>query len=106
MDDDKILEITGEIEKTLGQEAYATISDKIGELLTGNSENLKEIAERDSRIQKLKDTNAKLVEANGSLLQKVPVAKAEVLEKKVEPKEQPSKINLADAFDSRGNFIH
>ena len=76
MDDDKILEITGNIEKTLGDEAYATISDSIGELLTGNTENMKAIAEKNAEIDKLKDRNEKLVSANGALLQKIPRGKA------------------------------
>ena len=31
MDDDKILELTGKIEETLGKDDYAMISDTIGE---------------------------------------------------------------------------
>ena len=33
MDDDRILELTSNIEKTLGKENFATISDTIGEIL-------------------------------------------------------------------------
>ena len=73
MTDDDILEITGQIEQTLGQDNFATISDKIGELLTGNTANMKIIAEKDAEIDKLKDKNDKLVSANGALLQKVPM---------------------------------
>ena len=57
MDDDKILEITGKIENTLGKENFALISDSIGEILTGNSENMKQIAERDSKISMLEEKN-------------------------------------------------
>lgn len=103
MDDDKILELTGKIEETLGKEQFATISDTIGEILTGNAENMKQIANRDDEINKLKDRNEKLVSANGALLQKVPMAT------KSEPKEtestKPAKINLRDAFDGKGNFL-
>lgn len=103
MDDDKILQITGEIEQTLGQDNFATISDKIGELLTGNSENMKIIAEKDAEIDKLKDKNDKLVSANGALLQKVPMGYEQNV-KKEETKETPKKISLKEAFDSKGNF--
>lgn len=103
MDDDKILQITSEIEQTLGQESFATISDKIGELLTGNSENMKAIAEREAEIDKLKDKNDKLVSANGALLQRVPMG-YEPNVKKEETKETPKKISLKDAFDEKGNF--
>lgn len=104
MDDDKILELTGKIEETLGKDDYAMISDTIGEILTGNAQNMKAIAERDENIERLKDRNEKLVTANGALLQKVSVA--EVKPKNETPKEEPpKKINLKDAFDAKGNFI-
>lgn len=104
MDDDKILELTGKIEETLGKDDYAMISDTIGEILTGNAQNMKALAERDENIKKLQDRNEKLVTANGALLQKVSVG--EFKPKEAEKKEVPKKINLKDAFDSKGNFIH
>lgn len=104
MDDAKILELTGKIEETLGKENTAMISDTLGEILTGNTENMKAIAERDDEIKKLQDRNEKLVSANGALLQKLPAAKIDEVE---EPKENPKKkINLKDAFDAKGNFKH
>lgn len=106
MDDDRILELTENIEKTLGSESYAMISDTVGELLTGNSENMKAIEERDAEIAKLKDRNEKLVAANGALLKKVPMVRSDDEDEKSSKKEAPKKINLKDAFDSKGNFIH
>lgn len=103
MDDDKILELTGKIEETLGKDDYAMISDTIGEILTGNAQNMKALAERDEDIKKLKDRNEKLVTANGALLQKVSVA--EIKPKAEEKQEPPKKINLKDAFDKNGNFV-
>jgi hypothetical protein len=104
MDDAKILELTGKIEETLGKDNTAIISDTLGEILTGNTENMKAIAERDATIKSLQEKNDKLVAANGALLLKVPMAKAEPEEA---PKEEaPKKINLKDAFDKNGNFIH
>lgn len=103
MDDDKILELTGKIEETLGKDNSAMISDILGEIITGNAENMKAIATRDEDIKKLQDRNNKLVSANGALLQKVSVGKLEP--KETEKKEVPKKINLKDAFDSKGNFI-
>lgn len=105
MDDDKILEITSSIEETLGQEHFATISDKIGELLTGNSENMKALADRDAEIDKLRDRNEKLVAANGALLQRVPMG-YKAVDKQKEKEAAPAKISLKDAFDKDGNFIH
>lgn len=105
MDDDKILELTGKIESTLGKENSAMISDTIGEILTGNTANMKALAERDEEIKKLKEKNEKLVAANGALLQRVPM-EFENSSPKKEEKEEPKSINLKDAFDSRGNFKH
>lgn len=105
MDDAKILELTGKIEETLGKENTAMISDTLGEILTGNTENMKALAERDEKIKKLQDRNDKLVSANGALLQKVPMERSEDKSDSKE-KEVPKKINLKDAFDSKGNFKH
>lgn len=104
MDDVKILELTGRIEETLGKESSAMISDTLGEILTGNTENMKAIADRDAEIKKLQDRNEKLVAANGALLQKIPMEKADTKEEKKE--EAPKKIDLKSAFDSKGNFLH
>ena len=51
MDDAKILELTGKIEETLGKENTAMISDTLGEILTGNTENMKALAQRDEMIK-------------------------------------------------------
>ena len=104
MNDDLLLEITSKMEQTLGKDNFAMISDQIGELITGNTENMKAIAERDTKIKALQDKNDKLVLANGSLLQKLPMAKAEEPD---DTEEKPKKkINLKDAFDKNGNFLH
>lgn len=105
MTDEKIIELTGKIEETLGKENSAMISDTLGEILTGNSENMKAIKERDEEIKKLQDRNEKLVSANGALLQKIPMERADTSEVS-EKKEAPRKINLKDAFDKNGNFLH
>lgn len=105
MDDDKILELTSNIENTLGKENYAMISDTIGEILTGNSQNMQAIADRDAELKKLKDRNEKLVAANGALLQKVPMVRGDEDEDNSK-KKAASKISLKDAFDAKGNFIH
>lgn len=103
MNDDKIIELTTKIEETLGKENTAMISDTLGEILTGNTANMKAIADRDAQIKSLQDRNDKLVAANGSLLMKIPVAKSE--DEEVQ-KEAPKKFSLKDAFDAKGNFIH
>lgn len=104
MDDSKILELTGKIEETLGKENSAMISDTLGEILTGNTENMKALADKDSMIKSLQDRNEKLVAANGALLQKIPMERSIDKEDSKE-KEAPKKINLKDAFDKKGNFL-
>lgn len=103
MDDNKILELTGKIEETLGKENSAMISDTLGEILTGNADNMKAIADLQAENKKLQERNEKLISANGALLQKVPVA--QVNREESSKKEEPKKISLKDAFDSKGNFI-
>ena len=104
MDDNKILELTGKIESTLGAENFAMISDTVGEILTGNTLNMKAIADRDKEIDSLKDRNDKLVTANGALLQKIPVGKEKQQTRSEE--ESPKRLSWSDAFDKHGNFIH
>lgn len=106
MDDDKILELTGKIEETLGKESFATISDTIGEILTGNTINMQTISDKNKEIDKLKDRNEKLVTANGALLQKVPMGKVEEKPKEETETKKPAKLSLKDAFDKKGNFLH
>ena len=103
MDDDKILQITGQIEETLGKENFAMISDSIGEILTGNTQNMNALRERDETITKLQDRNEKLVSANGALLQKIPQEKQFTREETEEEKPQ-KKFSFKDAFDAKGNF--
>ena len=105
MDDNRILELTGKIEETLGKENSAMISDTLGEIITGNSENMKMLSERDEEIKRLQSRNEKLVAANGALLQKIPMERnLDKEDSKV--KDAPKKINLKDAFDAKGSFIH
>ena len=102
MDDNKILELTGKIESTLGAENFAMISDTVGEILTGNTLNMQAIADRDKEINTLKDRNDKLVSANGALLQKIPVGKEKQPEKS---EEKPKEISWDSIVDKKGNFL-
>ena len=103
MDDNKILELTSKIESTLGAENFATISDTIGEILTGNTLNMQALADRDKEIDTLKDKNEKLVTANGALLQKIPVGRTEQPKEKAE--EKPKEIKWDSIVDKKGNFL-
>lgn len=106
MDDDKILELTGKMEEILGKDQFAMVTDTVGEILTGNTTNMKIIAEKEAEIDKLKDRNEKLVAANGALLQKIPMEYKAVEQNQKSGEKEPNKISLKNAFDEKGNFIH
>lgn len=106
MDDDKILELTSKMESTLGKDNFAMISDTVGELLTGNTLNMKTIADKEAEIASLKEKNEKLVSANGSLLQKIPIGFKEEKSTENSDEKPASKISWSDVFDKKGNFIH
>lgn len=97
--------ITDSIQEKLGKENSGIIADDIGKLLTLSSQSINTINNKDKEIKTLKDTNEKLVIANGNLLQQVPMASDydKHRSKEEEPKEKKS-FNLRNAFDSKGNF--
>lgn len=103
MDNKDLERINASIKEKLGEEDYAKISDSIGELITGNTLNLDDIKSKEEQINELKETNSKLVLANGNLLKQVPMGKEEP--QKEESDAKPKKINLRDAFDKNGMFI-
>lgn len=101
MSDDELIKITDQIQEKLGADNAAVIADDLGLLITANAATQKALQERDNTIKELTDTKERLIAANGNLLKQVPV-----VEKKVEDDKPKQTINLADAFDARGNFKH
>lgn len=102
MSDDELIKITDQIQEKLGADSAAVIADDLGLLITANAATQKALQDRDNTIRELTDAKERLIAANGNLLKQVPV-----VERKVEDDEKPKKaINLADAFDARGNFRH
>lgn len=101
MSDDELIKITDQIQEKLGADNAAVIADDLGLLITANAATQKALQERDNTIKELNDTKERLIAANGNLLKQVPV-----VEKKVEDEKPKQSINLADAFDARGNFKH
>ena len=103
MNEEQITKISDSIKEKLGEEASALIADDLGILITQNKEVQERLSNQENEITRLKDTNEKLVLANGNLLKQVPMGKAE------EPKvEEPSKksFNFSEMFDEHGNFKH
>lgn len=72
MDDKKLTEIMDSIQSKVGKDVAATIQDDLGLLISGNTENLNAIANRDSQIKELQDRNEKLVNANAKLFAQIP----------------------------------
>lgn len=102
MSDDELIKITDQIQEKLGADNAAVIADDLGLLITANAATQKALQDRDNTIRELTAAKERLIAANGNLLKQVPV-----VERKVEDDEKPKKaINLADAFDARGNFRH
>ena len=101
MTDEELLKITDSMQEKLGDNA-GVIADDIGLLITGNSNSQKALVAKDEEIKRLTSTNEKLVLANGNLLKQIPVEKSLPPERDSEV-EKSTKINLADAFDARGN---
>lgn len=101
MSDDELIKITDQIQEKLGADNAAVIADDLGLLITANAATQKALQERDNTIKELNDTKERLIAANGNLLKQVPV-----VDKKVEDDKPKQTINLADAFDARGNFKH
>ena len=105
MKEEDFKSITDSIQEKLGKENSGIIADDIGKLLTLSSQSINTISKRDEEIKNLKDTNEKLVVANGNLLQQIPKASDyEKHQSKEEVKEEKKSFNLRSAFDSKGNF--
>lgn len=106
MKEEELKAITDSITSKLGEETSALIADDIGKLITNNSNTLTNINNLNKEISILKDTNQKLVSANGSLLQQIPMSTATPKKEVVEEIEEKKSFNFRDFFDSKGNFIN
>lgn len=105
MKEEDLTKLTESIKEKLGEESSALIADDLGILYTNNKEVVNRISEQEKEIARLKDTNEKLVLANGSLLQQVPMG---IKEEKPAPDESIRKksFDFSEVFDSHGNFKH
>lgn len=103
--EEKLLKgITDSITTKLGEENAGIIADDIGKLITANTQTIETINSLNAQVSTLKETNEKLVAANGSLLKQIPATpdydKHQSEEKEVENKT----FNFRDMFDKNGNF--
>lgn len=102
MKEEDITKISESIKEKLGEEATALIADDLGILITQNKEVQDMLEKQEKEITTLKDTNEKLVLANGNLLKQVPMAPAE--EKTPENTSVKKSFNFSEMFDKHGNF--
>ena len=107
MNEDDLMKITDSIQEKVGKENSAAIADDLGMLITKNTETLKALAAKDEEIKGLRSSNAKLVAANGNLLQQIPMGVEDESGKRPEDEPEPEKpFSMKACFDSRGNFIN
>lgn len=104
MKEEDLTKLTENIKEKLGEESSALIADDLGILYTNNKEVVNKMSEQEKEIARLKDTNEKLVLANGSLLQQVPMGKSEPEKQEESPKKKS--FDFSEVFDSHGNFKH
>lgn len=105
MSDEELTKFIDGMQEKLGKENSAIIADDLGILISSNAEAQKRSKEQDERIKQLTAHNEKLILANGNLLKQMPVEHSGPACR--EEEEKPKKrINLNDAFDAQGRFIH
>lgn len=104
MSDEELTKFIDGLQDKLGKESSAVIADDLGILISSNAETQKALRARDEKIEKLRERNEKLILANGNLLKQIPAEGSEPVRSEDKPKS--SSINLADAFDAHGRFIH
>lgn len=105
MDDKKLTEIMDNIQSKVGKEVAATIQDDLGLLITGNTENLNSIKEKDNQIKELQSRNEKLVNANAKLFAQIPADDDPAIKSSApESPQTPEEYDFFSAYDEHGNF--
>ena len=94
-----IEEYTNKIQEKLGKEESGKIADDIANLLSYDNKLQKDIKLKNEEIIKLKKDKDMLIEANGNLLQQIPLGKEEP---KDEPKEEHKNFDFKTIFDKNG----
>lgn len=106
MSDEELTKFIDGMQEKLGKENSAIIADDLGILISSNAEAQKSLQERDEKIKQLTAHNEKLILANGNLLKQMPVEHSEPVNRRDDDDAPKRKINLNDAFDAHGRFIH
>lgn len=106
MSDEELTKFIDGMQEKLGKENSAIIADDLGILISSNAEAQKRSKAQDEKIKQLTAHNEKLILANGNLLKQMPVETSEPASRRDEEDAPKRKINLNDAFDAQGRFIH
>ena len=106
MSDEELTKFIDGMQEKLGKENSAIIADDLGILISSNAEAQKVLHEKDDKIKQLTAHNEKLILANGNLLKQMPVEHSEPVNRRDDDDAPKRKINLNDAFDAHGRFIH
>lgn len=96
--------ITESITSKIGDENAGIIADDIGKLITANTQTIETINSLNKQVSTLKETNEKLVIANGSLLQQIPAGVEEEKHPSNEAPVEKKAFNFKSMFDKHGNF--
>ena len=99
--------ITKNIQKKLGKENSAMITDDLASIITIKSNYENKIKQDEEEINQIKQDKEVLIQANGNLLQQVSMSAEPKKEepKKEEPKNNAMNFNFSAMFDEKGNFI-
>lgn len=95
-----IEEYTNKIQEKIGKEEAGKIADDIANILSYDNKLQKDIKDRDDEITKLKKDKDMLIEANGNLLQQLPLGKEDPKEKDDEKKP----FDFRSVFDENGKI--
>lgn len=96
----KLEEYTNSIQEKIGKEESGKIADDIAKILTYDNKLQKDIQSKNDEIEKLKKDKEMLIEANGNLLQSIPMGKEK--DEKKEEEEKP--FDFRSVFDEKGNL--
>lgn len=92
--------IVDTIQEKLGKEESGKIADDLANMLVFEEANTKTLKEKDETISKLKKDKEMLIEANGNLLQQIPLGKEEPPKKEFD--DEPKHFDFKSVFDKNG----
>lgn len=92
------------LKEKLGDENFGLIVDDIATLRVSNNTTLEDITKKDENINKLKQDNQALLQANANLLQKIPVTDTSKSGDSEEKEITKETFTIRDLIDTNGRF--